>query len=1054
MERVVKQRDPAALAEAKARAIEQIERALAAFEMGRAVELAASAVAEFPGDADIASLKARTDEAAAKIAEAEKLLAQGRALCAQQWWDEGFDAMRKALALWPQYQPARAALVESLIERSRALLETDWRAAEPYVQEALELEPGNAIAKSLRTSVADHRRDEAVVKCFTLARAHRKAGRLDEALREAEQCFAQYPLDPRLQQLRDILKAELEKAQIATQRPADLQALREIQESLENAPGAAAARDALARAREIAARYTGDAEIEALVDAITARAGEIAPALPEAPPVAAAAAAAAADSAPPPLFMDEPAPVPLPEADLFGSPEPAQPPVPPAPMAAQRGEPGSQQSGGFTSGQPASGPGAPQDLPAPPAGQPPAAPPPAQQPPAPPQGQIPPAPPRPPRKPINRNVLWAGVGTAAVLALIAAAIALTRMSRGSSAGMVRLEVRTNPPGATIRVDGRVRGTSNFTLETAPGEFLVEAALEGYQTASTRAKAAPGAAPLEFTLEPLPQTIRLFTDLPDGTVVLDSEPPRELADGQVILDAVPPGTHTITVKSRSGQATFNIEVAPGRAPSVTAPPVVRDVAALLVSNLGSTARVYSSAAPVRIDVDGQPAGEAGPDGLQVLNLAPGTHEIAAGQGVTQVKKIVEISPAPTLTAFLQSDRNIGTLVILAGEDGVDVFIDGRRYRRQTARGGQLRIPREPKQYRIRVAKSGFQDVPEQVVNLAKGEEKRVTFKLVPLPTTAHLAFRGAAPGAQVFLDGSLIGTVGPDGGFQAGSVPPGEHTIELRSGSMRSRPVRKSFTAGQTIDLSAAEIAMRSVRGTLRLNITPADAHVTVTRSGGSPVAVTGSEMELDEGSYTVTARAEGYVQHSQHVQITGGQTSQLDMTLIRAEQRPKVVASGMEGWQTPWSKDGDWYRLKGAGMVQYKQASSPGVYAFNIMLGSGGGLFRGKDLEWFANYRDARNYVLFRLEKTTLRRIVVENGKRTEYPKRPHNLDLRDGMMASVQVEVTDDVIVNRLKRGDSWVIADTYVVRGGKLTEGRFGIHVIGNDEVRISGFSFTPKE
>lgn len=1053
MERVVKRRDPAALAEAKARAIEQIERALAAFENKRAVELAASAVAEFPGDADIASLKERADEAAAKIAEAEKLLAQGCALCAQQWCDEGFEAMRKALALAPQYQPARTALVESLIERSRALLETDWRAAEPYVKEALELEPGNAIAKSLRTSVADHRRDEAVVKCFTLARAHRTAGRLDEALREAEQCFAQYPLDPRLQQLRDILKAELEKAQIATQRPADLQALREIQKSLEDAPGADAARDAHARAREIAARHNGDPEIGALVDAIAARAGEIAPALPEAPPVAAAAAAAAADSAPPPLFMDEPAPVPLPEADLFGSPEPAQP-VPPAPMAAQRGEPGSQQSGGFTGGQPASGPGAPQDLPAPPAGQPPAAPPPAQQPPAPPQGQIPPAPPRHPRKPINRNVLWAGVGTAAVLALIAAAIALTRMSRGPSAGMVRLEVRTNPPGATIRVDGRVRGTSNFTLETAPGEFLVEAALEGYQTASTRAKAAPGAAPVEFTLEPLPQTIRLFTDLPDGTVVLDSQPPRELADGQAILDAVPPGTHTITISSRSGQATFNIEVAPGRAPSVTAPPVVKDVAALLVSNLGSTARVYSSAAPVQIDVDGQPAGEAGPDGLQVLNLAPGTHEIAAGQGTTQLKKIVEISPAPMLTAFLQSDRNIGTLVVLTGEDGVDVFIDGSRYRRQTSRGGQLRIPREPKQYRIRVAKSGFQDTPEQVVNLAKGEEKRVTFKLVPLPTTARLAFHGAAPGTQVFLDGSLIGTVGSDGGFQAGSVPPGEHTIELRSGGMRSRPVRKSFTAGQTIDLSAAEIAVRSVRGTLRLNITPANANVTVTRSGGSPVAVTGAEMELDEGSYTVTAKAEGYVQHSQHVQIAGGQTSQLDMTLVREQRRPRVVASGMEGWQTPWSKDGEWYWLKGAGMVQYKQASSPGVYAFNIMLGSGGGLFRGKDLEWFANYRDARNYVLFRLERTTLRRIVVENGKRTEYPKRAHNLDLRDGMMASVQVEVTDDVIVNRLKRGDSWVVADTYVARGGKLTAGQFGIHVIGNDEVRMSGFSFTPKE
>jgi len=138
----------------------------------------------------------------------------------------------------------------------------------------------------------------------------------------------------------------------------------------------------------------------------------------------------------------------------------------------------------------------------------------------------------------------------------------------------------------------------------------------------------------------------------------------------------------------------------------------------------------------------------------------------------------------------------------------------------------------------------------------------------------------------------------------------------------------------------------------------------------------------------------------------------------------------------------------------YKQAPSAGTYAFDILLGKGGGVFRGKDLEWFANYRDEKNYVLFRLEKTTLRRIVVENGKKTEYPKRAHNLGLKDEMMASVQVEVDDDLIVNRVKNGDHWTVVDSFVSRGGHMTEGRFGIHVIGNDEVRISGFSFKPKQ
>jgi len=133
----------------------------------------------------------------------------------------------------------------------------------------------------------------------------------------------------------------------------------------------------------------------------------------------------------------------------------------------------------------------------------------------------------------------------------------------------------------------------------------------------------------------------------------------------------------------------------------------------------------------------------------------------------------------LTAFLEANQNAGTLVILAGEDGADVYLNGVKYRRQTSRGGQLRIPREPAQYRVRVAKPGFEEAPEQTIALAKGDEKKVVFKLVALPTTAHLALQGATPGAQVFIDQTLVGTVQPDGSFQEQTISPAEHSIELR-----------------------------------------------------------------------------------------------------------------------------------------------------------------------------------------------------------------------------------------------------------------------------------
>jgi hypothetical protein len=241
---------------------------------------------------------------------------------------------------------------------------------------------------------------------------------------------------------------------------------------------------------------------------------------------------------------------------------------------------------------------------------------------------------------------------------------------------------------------------------------------------------------------------------------------------------------------------------------------------------------------------------------------------------------------------------------------------------------------------------------------------------------------------------------------------------------------------------------------MRLNVTPAGAQVSVVRASGGAVPVSGSSLELDEGSYTVTARAPGHTERTETMQITGGQTVQVNWSLAREVQKPKAVAMGMEGWTRPWKQDGEWYAQKGGGMLLYRPTNVPGSYSFNILHASGGGMLRGKDLEWFAAYTDERNYVLFRMEKDGFRRIEVVNGKRAELPKKSHGLDLKDQMMATVEIEVTSDTIVTRVKKGASWSVIDAYSARGKNLPAGRFGINIRGNDEIRLAGFAFHGKE
>ncbi len=123
------------------------------------------------------------------------------------------------------------------------------------------------------------------------------------------------------------------------------------------------------------------------------------------------------------------------------------------------------------------------------------------------------------------------------------------------------------------------------------------------------------------------------------------------------------------------------------------------------------------------------------------------------------------------------------------------------------------------------------------------------------------------------------------------------------------------------------------------------------------------------------------------------------------------------------------------------------------VLASGGGVLRGKSVQWIAGYKDERNYVLYRLEKDDLRRFNIVNGKRVELPRKPHGLKLKD-VMASVQVDVAGTTITTRLRSADQWATTDTVTATSAAFADSRFGVLIEGKDEVRLSGFSFYPKE
>jgi hypothetical protein len=444
------------------------------------------------------------------------------------------------------------------------------------------------------------------------------------------------------------------------------------------------------------------------------------------------------------------------------------------------------------------------------------------------------------------------------------------------------------------------------------------------------------------------------------------------------------------------------------------------------------------------MDGNPVGEAGAGGLDVNGLAPGNHELAIGEGKDRRSMVVGMGPAPLLTIFLNSDRNAGTLVLLTGEDGVRVYLDGKEYRRQSQRG-QLRIPNlAVKDYAVRVAKDGFQETAEQHASVRKGEELKLEFKLTPVPRMAALAIRGAMPGSMVVLSDNPIGMVQDDGSFNASGLTPGQHVVELRKESYRSRKIEKRFDAGATVELSAADTTLERMPGTLKLRVTPADAKVMVARQGEAARLAPDSTLSLPEGSYTVQAQAPNYAERSVTVAIAAGETKTIDLSLSRAAAAKAEPASL---WEDPagWTQENGWQVRKGGNFVALRPAQTAGSFTFTADLR------KGKRMQWVVARTDARNYVLFQLDKKSFYRVVVVNGKDKELEKVAYAAPKGGGV--TIQMDVAPDSVTNRFHDGSKWVVLDTWADATRKFSTGQFGFLIPGGDVLAVSNFNFAPR-
>ncbi len=684
------------------------------------------------------------------------------------------------------------------------------------------------------------------------------------------------------------------------------------------------------------------------------------------------------------------------------------------------------------------------------------------------------APPLPPLKPRSTRkwnpalVIGPIAGVLVALAIVFLAMHQTRTRDANNAAArkraaVEVDIATAPPGASVRVAAgqsaaggshETTCTSNCKLALAPGTYQVSVSLDGYQPAvGSVTVTAQHPAAVNLTLQPQAQTVRLLTDLAQGKVVVDNQPPADLQEGQLVLDKLAPGTHAVKVAGPNGDASFSFEIADARLPAVAGPVSARNMIAVLVASFGKQARVVTSAGPWKLAVNGQPQSDTSPAGTDLTSFQPGVNEIVVGEGKDRRTISETFGAAPMLTAFLKTDVNAGTLIVSTGLDDVRVFLNDKEYRRLTQRG-QVRLQTIGK-VTVRVAKSGFLDEPAQTVEVKKGAEVRLQFDLKPQPQFGSLGVHGAAPGTEVWLDQKNAGVVGPDGSFSLGSVQPGEHTIELRREQYLPKRIQRSFVAGREVELGGTEVVLTGANGTIRLMRNPASATITYRRGDEAEShEARGNQIELPPGSYAFSAIAPGFTASTARVQLAAGENREVDFTLARERPAPPppVVARGMEDFADAqsWTRDGENWVHKGGGFVPYKLPPK-GVFTFTVQLLKGGGVFRAGAIRWCVQYLDSKNYLLTEMDRKNFWTGVIKKGERFERVKAPHNLGNQKAF--TIRIEVAPDRLVQSLLVGNQWKVLDTFAEPARDFTQGKFGFLIQGNDEIAISDFKFLPK-